>query len=152
MKHLTLSITIDANVKEVWENIVDLDKYKKWAVVFNKGSYFAGSWEQGSKILFLAPNKNNKLDGTISEIYLNEKHKRLGIRHHGYIDDNIQDTTSAEVMAWAPSHEDYFFEDLGKNKTKFSIKLETTEENYDDYAEIWPQALELLKANCEAKK
>ncbi len=152
MKQLTLSIIINASVKTVWENIVDLEKYKKWAIVFNKGSYFAGSWDQGSKILFLAPNKNNKLDGTISEIYINEKHKRIGIRHHGYIDDNIQDTTSPEVLSWAPSHEDYFFEELDKKKTKFSIKLDTLEENYDEYTEIWPQALELLKTNCENKK
>jgi hypothetical protein len=151
MKQITLSVTIDASVKTVWENITELNKYKAWAKAFSKESYFAGSWEKGSKILFLAPNKNNKLDGTISEIYANEKFKHIGIRHHGYIDDNVQDTSSDEVMAWAPSHEDYYFEELDKKKTKFSVKLEATEDSYDDYMEIWPLALDLLKENCEKK-
>ena len=46
-------ITIDSPVRKVYKKMLSADTYVLWTSVFNASSHFAGSWEKGTKILFL---------------------------------------------------------------------------------------------------
>ena len=80
MTKLNYNLTIDANPDKVWQVLWDDSTYRKWAGVFQEGSYAVSDWKEGSKIQFL--NKEGEgMDSIISEckpkVYMAFKH--LGI-------------------------------------------------------------------------
>ena len=133
MKKLSYSVLIDAPRKVVWETMLGPEDYKIWTAVFFEGSYYSGSWEQGSKIQFLTPAG-----------------EFVSIKHLGEIKDFIEDTTSDRVKSWAPAFENYSFVDNG-NGTELTVSMDTLPE-YEEYMnETYPKALAALKGICESK-
>ena len=63
MKKLHCSIEINAPVKKVWDTMLEDATYRQWTGAFNPGSFYKGSWEKGSKILFLGPDPNTGKEG-----------------------------------------------------------------------------------------
>lgn len=63
MQTLHFSQTINAPVKKVWDVMLADKTYREWTALFMAGSHFEGNWEQGSKMLFMAPDENGKKDG-----------------------------------------------------------------------------------------
>ena len=144
MKKLAYSILIDAPRKLVWETMLDPEAYKVWTAVFFDGSYYSGSWEEGSKIQFLTPVGH----GMTAVIAENRPYEYVSIKHLGEIKDFIEDTTSERVMAWAPAFENYAFTDKG-NGTELTVSMDTLAE-YEEYMnETYPKALAVLKDLCE---
>lgn len=149
MKKINLSITIDAPVEKVWDTVINDSSYREWTSVFCPGSYFKGDWSKGSKILFLGPDpKTGNEGGMVSEIAENIPHKYISIKHNGYINNGVEDTTSEEVKKWAPSYENYSFEEKDGG-TLFTLDMDSTDEYYDYFLEAWPKALEKLKEVAE---
>jgi uncharacterized protein YndB with AHSA1/START domain len=149
MKKINLSITITAPIEKVWDTVIGDDTYKQWTAAFCEGSYFKGDWNKGSKILFLGPDPRTGAEGgMVSEIAENVLHKYISIQHNGYINNGVEDTESEEVKKWAPSYENYSFEDLG-NGTLFTVDMDATDEYYEYFTEAWPKALEKLKEIAE---
>lgn len=136
---------IDAPRARVWDVMLSDATYRKWTEPFGEGGYFEGSWEQGTRMRFLAPGG----DGMVAEIAENRKHEFVSIRHLGEIRDGVEDTTSGAVREWAPAHENYAFDDAGSG-TRVTIELETMQEWAEPMAEVFPRALALLKELCEA--
>ena len=145
-KTLTFSIEINAPRKLVWDTMLDPEGYKVWTAAFCEGSYFTGSWEEGSKIQFLAPNG----DGMTAHIAENRPYESVVIRHEGEVKSGVEDTTSESVRAWAPAYETFTFVDSG-NGTKVRTSLETIPEYVEIMNDSYPKALEVLKQLCESK-
>jgi hypothetical protein len=144
MKTLTFDVTIQAPRNEVFATMLDAEGYMAWTAPFCEGSYFAGSWEPGAKIHFLAPSG----DGMVAEIAENRPDEYVSIRHLGEVRNGVEDTTSDKVRAWAPAYENYAFADAPGGCT-LTVTLDTLPE-YEDYMlKTFPQALALLKSLCE---
>lgn len=61
--------------------------YHEWTSVFATGSRFEGSWEKGSKILFL----DGEGAGMVSTIVENKPYKFISIKHLGEVRDGVED-------------------------------------------------------------
>jgi uncharacterized protein YndB with AHSA1/START domain len=150
MNKMHFEIQINAPKEKVWDVMLGNDTYPQWTDVFMPGSNFEGSWDEGSKILFTAPDENGKKGGMVARIVENRPHEFISIEHVGQLIDGIEDTESEEVKQWAGAHEDYTFEDsVGGGGTTVHIDVDVPDTFKDDMAKLWPQALEKLKQIAE---
>jgi uncharacterized protein YndB with AHSA1/START domain len=145
MKKLHFAITIDAKREAVWDAMLAPETYKVWTAEFFEGSYFEGSWNQGERIRFLAPDGG----GLSSIIAENRPYEFISIKHLGQIKDGVEDTDSEEVRSWAPSFEDYSFSEVGSS-TEVKVAIDVTPDVEEYMAKTWPKALAKLKAICES--
>lgn len=150
MKKLHYEIIIDAPVKKVWETMLEDRTYRLWTEPFTPGSHYVGSWEKGSKILFLGPDPNSgKESGMVARIAENKPYEFISIQHYGLIQDGTEDTSSAAVKAWGDARENYTFEDLD-DKTKLLVEVDSDDQFVKMFEGTWPKALEKLKELSEA--
>ena len=145
-KTLSFSIEINAPRSLVWDFMLSDEGYRQWTVAFCEGSHFVGSWAKGSKMLFLAPNGS----GMTSLVAENHRLEFVSVRHIGEVVAGVEDTSSAQVLAWAPAHENFSFFDVGV-ATRVKVDLDTAPESEQFMNETYPKALELLKTQCEQR-
>lgn len=149
---MKFEIYINARVEKVFKTMLDDKFYREWTSPFNPSSYFKGSWEKGSKILFLGTDSDGKMGGMVSKIKENIPNQFVSIEHLGVFQDGKEVYSGPEVDTWAGALENYtFHNDFGK--TILLIDLESPHE-YDEefktfFLEAWPKALKVLKAICE---
>ena len=148
MEKLQFKIDINAQKEKVWDTMLEDRTYRIWTEEFTPGSHYIGSWDEGSKILFLGPANDGKLGGMISRIKENKLHKFISIEHLGEVLDGIEDTTSDRVKIWAGALENYTFIDKG-DKTELVVDLDINEEFKEMFEGMWPKALQKLKSICE---
>lgn len=130
--------------------MLDDKTYRQWTEVFHAGSYYKGSWEKGSKMLFLGPDpETGKEGGMVSMIADNRKHEFISIKHIGMVNDGVEDTTSEEAKKWAPAYENYTFTEKD-GVTEVKIDIDMLPEFKEMMEEMWPKALEKLKELAEA--
>lgn len=147
MQTLHSEISINAPREKVWDIMLGDETYRKWTEPFSSGSYYKGSWEQGSKILFVGPGESGE-SGMVSRIKENRHPEFISIEHVGIVMNGIEDTTSDEAKKWTPAFENYTFTEEGGG-TKLSVDLDVAEENMKMFAGMWPKALQVLKELCE---
>lgn len=143
-KRIQFVIDIAAPVPVVFGTMLDPQAYRDWTTAFAEGSYYAGSWQQGQPIRFMAPTG----DGMVSEIAEHRIDEFTSIRHLGTIVDGIEDTTSESVRAWAPAYENYTFT-ATPDGTRLVVDQDVTEAFEPYVAQAWPKALQRLKVLCE---
>lgn len=148
MKQLHFSITINAPVAKVWHTMLDDAPYREWTTAFSPGSHYAGSWEQGGKILFLGPGPDGKMGGMVARIAENRPHEFISIEHQGIVNDGVEDTTSEAVTGWAGAHENYTFTGV-EGGTRLDIDIDVEESMLDAFQGMWPKALQKLKELAE---
>ncbi len=148
MKKLHFSIDIDAPKEKVWNTMLGEDTYRKWTEVFAFGSHYKGNWEQGSKILFLAPDESGEMGGMVSRIKDNRKYEFISIEHLGIIENGKEDTSSEAVEEWAGALENYTFKEQN-GKTEVMVEMDTDEEYGEMFQDMWPKALQKLKELSE---
>jgi hypothetical protein len=143
-------ITINAPKETVWDTMLNDETYREWTKPFNPGSYFEGTWEEGSKMLFKGVNEEGELyGGMVSRIAENRPHDFVSIEHVGILNlDGTEDTTSEEVKKWTPAFENYTFEEVSGG-TKVSVDIDISEEYAAQFDDMWPKALEKLKVLAE---
>lgn len=125
------------------------DSYREWTNAFNPGSYFKGSWDEGSKMLFLGPDpETGKEGGMVSRIKENRVHEFISIEHLGIMKDGVEDTTSDEAKKFAPAYENYTFTER-EGGTEVSVDIDVVPEYAGFFDEAWPKALEKLKEISE---
>lgn len=152
----TLHFTIDINApkQHVWDVMLGDETYRQWTMPFSPGSYFEGSWDEGSTIRFLGPGENGqKPGGMISRIAENRPYEFISIEHLGAVVDGVDDTTSEEAKSWAGAHENYTFSETD-GVTTLDIDLESDnipQEMKDAFAGMWPEALAKLKELAESE-
>ncbi len=143
------SIHIDAPKEKVWNTMLDQNTYGEWTTAFNEGGRFEGSWDQGSKMLFIGPDpETGKEGGMVSRIKENRLHEFISIEHLGIMKNGVEDTTSEEAKKFAPAFENYTFTEKDGG-TEVVVDIDVAEEFADFFNEAWPKALLKLKEISE---
>ncbi len=149
MQKIHFSIHINAPREKVWNTMLSEDTYPQWTTAFNPGSYFKGSWEEGSKILFLGPNPDGSGEGgMIGNIKANQPHEFVSIEYLGIVSNGIEDTTSEEARKWSPAFENYTFKDMNGG-TEVLVDIDVADEYKTMFEEMWPKGLQMLKELAE---
>lgn len=146
-KTLRFSTLIQASALRVWELMLAPQSYRRWTAAFMEGSTYEGSWEEGSRIRFLAPNG----EGMVAEIAENRAGDFVSIRHLGELRaDGTEDLDSDAVQAWAPAYENYRFVERDGG-CEVQVELEVMPPHEQFMRETWPKALDALKSVCEGR-
>ena len=149
MQKLHFSILINAPKDKVWHSMLDDKPYREWTKAFHEGSYYKGSWEKGSKILFLGPDpKTGEEGGMVSRIAENKPYEFISIEHLGIVQNGVEDTTSEAARKWAPAFENYTFNDKD-GATEVLVDIDIEDEHVQMFNEMWPEALRKLKELAE---
>ncbi len=146
---LHFNISINATPERVWDCIVTDAPYREWTAAFHPGSHFVGGWNAGDKIKFLGPDDEGNMRGMVSEIADANHPSFISIRHLGFVFNDAEDTTSAEVTSWAPAYENYRLDAQPNGTTLFTVEMDSNEEMAAMFEGIWPKALEILKTVAE---
>lgn len=149
MVRLHFETEIDASAEKVFRLMVADKTYREWTKLFNPTSRFEGTWEKGSKILFLGSDEQGNQGGMISRIKENIPNKFISIEHYGVIADGKEITSGPEVEKWAGGLENYSFNEKN-GKTILAVDTDTTPEYKNYFEETWPKALKKIKEICEA--
>ncbi len=153
MKKLQFNVNINAPANKVFNVMLGINHkstYEEWTALFNPTSTYEGSWNKGSKILFVGTDETGEKGGMVSEIFDNIPNQFISIRHYGLVKGNIEITEGPEVEKWANGFENYTFAENNETTT-VTVDLDTTEDFLDYMNEIYPKALDKLKEMCEQK-
>ncbi|RYE53502.1 MAG: SRPBCC domain-containing protein [Sphingobacteriales bacterium] len=149
METLRFAISIKAPAEKVHRLMLAEDTYRQWTSAFNPGSTYKGTWEKGSKILFVGTDKEGKEDGMVSRIKEHVPAAFVSIEHIGMLDGGQEITSGPSIEEWVGALENYRFEER-ENDTLLSIETDTTEQFKSYFETAWPKALQKLKEICEA--
>lgn len=148
MEKLHYSILINAPPEKVYKTMLEDETYRQWTTAFNPVCYYEGDWSEGSIMRFLGPNKDGSVSGMLSRVKANKPNEFVSIEHFGEIINGVEDTTSDRIKIWAGGQENYTF--IKKSDgTELQVDLDTPAEYKNMFAEMWPKALEKLKALTE---
>jgi uncharacterized protein YndB with AHSA1/START domain len=145
---LHFEIEIKAKVEKVTQIMFDDTGWREWTSAFNPTSHFRGSWEKGSRILFLGIDHEGKFGGMASRIKENIPNKFVSIEHLGSVRGDIEITSEIEVDDWSGALENYTFTD-NNGKTLLQVELDAAEDFLSYFTDTWPKALNKLKEICE---
>ena len=151
MKKLQFKISIHAEVNKVYElmlGIKNKSNYEQWTSMFNPTSTYEGSWDMGSKILFIGIDEKGEKGGMVSRIIENSPNQFVSIQHYGLVKADKEITEGPEVEKWANGLENYTFEE-NNGVTTLTVNLDITEVFLDYMNETYPKALDKLKELCE---
>lgn len=151
MKKISFNISINAPVNIVFDVMLGINKkstYEQWTALFNPTSSYEGTWNKGSKMLFIGTDENGEKGGIVSEIYDNVPNQFISIRHYGLVKGNVEITEGPEVEKWANGYENYSFVE-NNDITTLTVDLDTTVDFLDYMNKTYPKALEKLKEICE---
>jgi uncharacterized protein YndB with AHSA1/START domain len=146
MERLFFTTSINANTERVWEVLWSDNGYRQWTRAFAEGSHAVTDWNEGSKVLFLAPGG----EGMVSKIAKKVPNKFMSFEHLGFVKDGVEDTTSEAAKSFTGALENYTLTE-NNGSTDVRVDLDMTDEYKDYFIEVWPKALERLKALAEEK-
>lgn len=139
MKLLEYTIQINTTPEKVWDVLFTQDNYKKWASAMNEGTYFEGTWEEGTIMKFLDP-KNN---GMYNLVEKNIPNKQLSMKHLGWILEG-----ELSPQDWEDSTLDYILEP-NENGTLLIGKVNSLDEFVDFFNSKYPKNFENIKNLAE---
>ena len=151
MIKLQYKVSINAPVTRVYDYMLGMNNkstYEQWTSLFNPTSSYEGSWDKGSKILFVGVDEKGERGGMVSRIAENKANRFVSIQHYGLVKANEEITEGPEVEKWANGFENYTFEE-NNGITNVTVDLDTTEDFVDYMNENYPKALNKLKELCE---
>jgi hypothetical protein len=151
MEKLQFKVNINAPVSRVYDVMLGLSSkstYEQWVALFNPTSTYEGSWDKGSKILFVGVDENGEKGGVVSMIAENIPNQFVSIQHYGLLTAGKEITEGPDVEKWANGAENYTFEE-SNGTTTVTVDLDTAEDFLDYMNETYPEALGKLKEICE---
>lgn len=149
MQKLRTSIWINASRQKVWDAMLADATYREWTEAFCPGSHYVGSWEEGSKILFLGPGKEGgEVGGMVSYIRANRPQEYLSMEHVGVVSNGVEDCSSEATKGWSGARESYTFVEKDGG-TELQVEMDVTEEEMARMQEMWKGALAKLKEISE---
>ena len=149
-QNMHFEITIKASVETVYKTMLEDKTYTEWTSEFNPTSHFKGSWEKGSKILFLGTDGDGNQGGMVSRIRENIPNRFVSIEHLGIVEDGKEIYSGQKVEEWAGALENYTFTEIeGDTLLGVDLDLDVADECRTYFAETWPKALDKLKSICE---
>ena len=126
----------------------DKATYEYWTATFNPTSTYEGSWNKGSKILFVGVDENGQKGRMVSEIAENKPANFVSIRHYGFLDGDKEVTTGEQVEKWTGGHENYSYQE-NNGITTVTVDMDTIDEYLDYFKNTYPKALDKLKEIAE---
>src|SRR5690606_13842872 len=93
LETMHFEVSINAPAEKVYSLMLGENSYKEWTTEFNATSHFKGSWEKGSKILFVGTDEKGTVGGMVSRIRENIPNKFISIEHLGILNGD-QEITS----------------------------------------------------------
>ncbi len=148
-KKLHFEIAIDAPVRKVFRTMLDEKTFSEWTSEFSPTSHYKGSWDKGSKILFLCTNQDGNKEGMVSRIKENIPDRFISIEHLGIVQGDSEVTSGHEIEGWAGALENYTFTEQD-GKTLVAVDMDSNSGFISYFEQTWPKALNKLKALCEA--
>jgi hypothetical protein len=151
MQKLQFKVSIIAPVAKIYDIMLGISNkstYEQWTALFNPTSTYEGSWEKGSKMLFVGVDEKGEKGGMVSKIAENIPDKFVSIQHYGLVTGDKEITEGPEVEKWANGFEDYHFDETN-GTTTVTVDLDTTEDFLSYMNEAYPKALNKLKEICE---
>ncbi len=151
MEKLQFKVNINAPVADVYDfmlGITSKSTYEQWTSLFNPTSSYEGSWDKGSKILFIGVDEKGEKGGMVSRIVENRPNQFVSIQHYGLLQGDKEITEGPDIEKWANGYENYSFEE-SNGTTTVIVDLDTTEDFVDYMNEKYPPALDKLKEICE---
>ena len=151
MKKLQYKVSINAPVTQIYDSMLGIthkSTYGEWTALFNATSTYEGSWDKGSKILFIGVDEKGEKGGMVSRIAENIPNQFVSIQHYGLVKGDKEITEGPEVEKWANGFENYTFEE-NNGVTTVTVDLDTTEDFINYMNEAYPKALDKLKEMCE---
>ncbi|MDR7132057.1 uncharacterized protein YndB with AHSA1/START domain [Algoriphagus sp. 4150] len=145
LETLHFEIEIACPPVKVHELMLAKETYKEWTHIFSPGSTFIGSWEEGSKIVFVGEGENEGMHGWVEK---NDPGRFVSIEHLGEWKDGKEVAPNEATLNWVGAHENYTFEETDKG-TLLKVDLDSPEDFSQHFAGIWPKALDKLKEICE---
>lgn len=152
MKKIQFHVRINKQATRVYDVMLGISNkstYEQWTSLFHATSTYEGSWDKGSKILFVGTDEKGEKSGMVSEIFDNIPNQFVSIRHYGLLKANVAITEGPEVEKWANGFENYSFEE-NNGITTVTVDLDTAEDFLDYMNQTFPKALAKLKEICEA--
>jgi uncharacterized protein YndB with AHSA1/START domain len=152
MENMHFDIFIEAKPEKVYKTMLADKTYREWTSIFNPSSHFKGSWEKGSKILFIGTDEQGNEGGMVSRIMENIPNRFVSIEHLGIIENGEEKTSGPDVDAWSGGLENYTLSEQNGNThlvVEMITKSKLDEKMSSYFAEAWPKALEQLKTLCE---
>ncbi|WP_265130311.1 SRPBCC family protein [Chryseobacterium oranimense] len=135
MQKIFFEIQIDADPEKVWDVLWSDMTYRQWTTAFMEGSFYMGSFEEGSIIKFLDPNNN----GMYSRVEKNIANQEMKFLHLGEIYNGVE-----SEQDWGEATEAYILEEIPTG-TLLKIEINTTDEFKDFFEEKFPTALGIVK-------
>lgn len=151
MKKLQFKVTIKAPVSRIYDLMLGISNkstYEQWTALFNPTSTYEGSWEKGTKILFIGVDENGEKGGMVSRIVDNIPNRFVSIQHYGLYKADKEITEGPDVEKWANGYENYSFEE-NNGSTTLTVDLDVNDDFLDYMNETYPNALDKLKELCE---
>ena len=151
MEKLQFRISINAAVTKVYDFMLGINSkstYEQWTSLFNPTSTYEGSWDKGSKILFIGIDEKGEKGGMVSKIVENNLNRFVSIQHYGLLKADKEITEGPEVEKWANGFENYTFEE-NNGVTTITVDLDTTADFVSYMNQTYPKALDKLKELCE---
>ena len=151
MQKLQFNVSINAPVAKIYDIMLGISNkstYEQWTALFNPTSTYEGSWEKGSKMLFVGVDEKGEKGGMVSKIVDNIPDKFVSIQHYGLVTGDKEITEGQEVEKWANGFENYHFDETS-GTTTVTVDLDTNEDFLSYMNEAYPKALDKLKEICE---
>lgn len=151
MKKVSFQIEINQPASIIYDimlGLSDIKTYEAWTAIFNPTSSYEGSWDKGSKILFVGTDGKGEKGGMVSQVMENKTNAFVSIRHYGMIKAGKEITEGPEVEGWANSYENYTFEEKN-GSTLVTVELDTSEDFEEYMNKTYPKSLLKLKEISE---
>ncbi|WP_257668423.1 SRPBCC family protein [Parapedobacter tibetensis] len=150
MEKMQFKKDINAPVAKVYDTMLGQETFKQWTAVFNPSSEsdMEGSWDKGSKILFVGTNDEGKREGMVGRIKENILHRFVSIEYTGIIDGDKEITEGPAAEGWAGTFENYTFEEHD-GATTVTVDIDVNDEMFEYFKVTYPKALDKLKGICE---
>ncbi|WP_317245751.1 SRPBCC domain-containing protein [Flavobacterium amniphilum] len=147
MKTIQFTVEIKAPKEKVWYSLWDDENYETWTEAFCEGSHAVSGWEEGNKIHFLDP----KGSGMASRIVEKKPYDSMVFTHITEIVNHEEQPISEAIQKWSGCKEQYKL--TGENgTTTLNVEVESIEEYEDFFNNMFPNALQKIKAIAEDGK
>jgi len=141
INRLLFSIDIKAEESKIWETLWNERSYREWASVFYEGSYaVASDWNEGSTVLFLAPDQS----GIYSIIESHIPNKLIQFKHIGSVLKGKEQPIDDETKKWSGATEIYKLTE-GSDYNTLTIEIDVMDEHLEFMTDKLPKALEKIK-------
>jgi hypothetical protein len=151
MKKMQYKTEVNASAQKAYLTMLginDVALYQQWTAEFNPTSTYEGSWEKGSKILFIGVSEDGKRGGMIARVVENVPNKFVSLQHYGIVNGDEEIFDGPDVEKWAGSFENYTFQE-SQEKTTITVEMDVMPEYLDYFDETYPKALNKLKEIIE---